>query len=99
MENWFTQGNYYMFGFRYSSEEPIRVIVARPKIIKEDEILFSFLLGHSSFETPIKKIDIIAVEDRDGEVQIMEWSRKYNILNKELFDKYVADQIIHLKRE
>lgn len=99
MEHWFTQGNYYMFGFRYSNQEPIRVVVARPKIIKEDEILFSFLYGHLSLEKSVKKTDILAVEDQGGEIQIMEWTRKYNVLNQQLFNQYVDDRIIHLKRE
>lgn len=99
MEHLFTQGNYYMFGFKYSSVEPIRIIVARPKAITQDEILFSFLYGHSSIEKIVKKTDVVAVESHHGDVQIMEWSRKYNILNKKLFDQYVADQIIHIKRE
>lgn len=94
-------GDYYMFIFRRNEKESSKVILARAKTIKTDtdQVLFCFSYDHSSFEEYIKASDIIAAEDQKGRVEVEGCTRKFKIINQQLFDQCVADQIINLKRE
>lgn len=98
-EQGFSLDNSYMFYFKFGVSDPT-VIVAKPTLIKEKEVLFGFMIGHKSESEFVTKEEIIAVGDYErGTVKVLGWSGKYRILNKDLFEKYLNEGVIELKSE
>lgn len=98
-EHTFSTENRYMFYFKYGATGPT-VIVEEPTSIHKNDILFNFLVGDKSEGEFVKKEDIIAVGDNtNGTVRIVGWGGKYRILNHQLFDKYLAEKVIELKKQ
>lgn len=98
-EQEFSLDKSYMFYFQFGAVGPT-VIVAKPTLIKEKEILFGFMNGHKSESKFLAKEDIIAVGDYEkGTVKVLGWGGKYRILNKDLFEKYLNEGVIELKSE
>lgn len=74
------------------------LIVAKPTLIEENQVLFHFSIGWKSEGEWVLKTDILAVGDREnGTVEVKGWSGKYWILNNENFQIGINDGSIEYK--
>lgn len=74
------------------------VISEEPTTFRSDteEILFSLLINNQLKAVWVSQNQILAVtsENEEDTISIVGLSKKYKILNKKLFDKYVAEKLI-----
>jgi hypothetical protein len=82
-----TEEDYIAFGFNYNEGEPNEIIVNNITSIYEDRVLVHFLYGYKSLAEFVKKEDILAIGNEEGEGKIKGWTGKYDILNQERINK------------
>lgn len=73
-------GDYIAFGFNYNGGIPTEIIVSDITSIEENEVLVHFLYGYKSMSEYIKKEDIIALGNMDGQDKIIGWSGNFDII-------------------
>jgi len=81
------EGDFIAFGFDFHGGVPSEIQVTNITKVYEDKVLVHFLYGHHSLGEFIKKKDIIAIGNPEGETKIRGWGGKYDLMenNKELF--------------
>lgn len=92
---YFSPDEHYLFVVKLGSD--YEVVVAKPTLVNDTEILFHFSIGWKSEGEFINKSDILGVGSEYGTTEIRGWSGKYRIINQPLFDQYVKEGKIELK--
>lgn len=78
-----TTEDFIAFYWRYSSDYPQQIEVAKITSIQEDDALVHFLWGYKSIAEYIKKSDIIAIGNALGKTKLEGWSGKFDLVNYE----------------
>jgi len=88
-----TKGDYIAFGFNYNGGEPNQIIVDNITEICNNEFLVHFLYGYKSLSEFVKKEDILAIGNTEGEGKISSWGGKYDILNQKKIDEILSKKV------
>ena len=96
-EEHFSLEKYYMFVYTYTSVH-YKIIVCKPEKIFKQFVYFVFPFGNGTLHQIVKKEDILAVDDSDnGDTEIIGWTGKYRLLNRNLFYEYYYKDLIELR--
>jgi hypothetical protein len=85
------KGDYIAFGFNYHGGKPNEIIVDKITLVEEDRVFVHFLYNYKSLCEVVKKEDILAIGNRDGDGKIpgWRWIFQMNELNPKKIEEIV----------
>jgi hypothetical protein len=79
--------DYIAFGFNYNGGEPNEIIVDNITEVYPRDVLIHFLYGHKSLAEFVKKEEILAIGNIEGEGRILGYGGRFDIINQKKIDE------------